>query len=378
MKIILAPDSFKGTFSSAEVASMLEEGCKRHFPGAERIALPIADGGEGTTEIFLSSLGFERLLCRVSGPMGSPVSACLGMKGDTAVIEMAQASGLCLVDPANRNPLKASTKGTGELIRRALDVGARRMLIGIGGSATNDGGTGMARALGIRFLDSAGSALEGNGENLSRIVSIDRSGLDPRLRECRITAICDVNNPLTGITGATRTYGPQKGAGPDMVEQLEKGMHVYKKALIGLSGKDPDTIPGSGAAGGMGAAIALLLDGSLQPGIEAILDAVGFDHLAADADIVITGEGRVDEQSVFGKVPYGVAKRCKALNAKVFVLAGSISGDIETFYAAGVDGVYPIVNTPCTMEEVFTDPEIKMRRAIDNMLRMIRAASEIG
>lgn len=377
MKIILAPDSFKETFTSDAVIHMLAEGCNKHFPDAELVGLPIADGGEGTAETFITVLGFKRVESVVSGPLDVPVTAYLALKGDTAVIEMAQASGLCLVASADRDPLRASTKGTGELILKALDAGARRLLIGIGGSATNDGGTGMAQALGIRFWDSAGKEIKCNGENLSQIESIDISQLDPRIRECEISAICDVKNPLTGEAGATWIYGPQKGADPKTQEILEQGMCTYKSALTRLTGRDADAIPGSGAAGGMGAAIALLLGGTLKPGIEAVLEAVGFDNLAADADMVITGEGRMDEQSAFGKVPFGIARRCKNLKAKVFVLAGSIEGDIEALYKAGIDGVYPIVNTPCSLEEALTDAEEKMKRAIDNMLHIIRAASEI-
>lgn len=377
MKIILAPDSFKGTFTSEEVITLLAEGCRKHFPNAELVELPIADGGEGTSDVFITVLGFERVRWKVTGPMSEPVEADLALKGDVAVVEMAQCSGLCLVDPRNRNPMRATSKGTGELILKAMDAGARRILIGIGGSATNDGGTGMAQALGIRFMDSAGHMLDGCGENLSRIASLDIAQLDPRIRQCEIAAICDVNNPLTGASGATRIYGPQKGADPEMVDILEEGMCSYKKLLERFTGKDADAIPGSGAAGGMGAAIALLLGGMLKPGIEAVLNTVNFDSLVADADIVITGEGRIDEQSVYGKVPFGIAKRCKGLKAKVFALAGSISGNPAALYEAGIDGIYPIVSEPCSQEEALNDAEEKMRRAIDGMLRLIRAASEM-
>ncbi len=376
MKIILAPDSFKGTFSSIEVIAMLAQGCREYFPEAEIVSLPMADGGEGTVDAFVSTLGFRRLTCTAAGPLGRPVSASLAIKGDTAVIEMAQASGLGLLNADQRNPLLASTAGTGTMILRALDEGARKLLIGIGGSATNDGGMGMVQALGAVFRDAAGNELRASGSALEEIEAIDLSGLDTRLKDCEITAICDVTNPLTGPRGATRIYGPQKGAGPDMVEQLELGMHRYRQCLIALTGKDPDTIPGSGAAGGMGAAIALLLGGTLKPGIDAILDRVNFDILAESADFIITGEGRLDEQSAFGKVPYGIARRCKGHKLKVFVLAGSVSGDASRHYEAGIHGIYPIVTEPCTQEEALINAKEKMTRAINGMLRFIRASRE--
>ena len=378
MRIILAPDSFKGTFRSQEVAAMLAAGCKRFFPEAEIICLPIADGGEGTADVFINALGFDPLSCSVSGPLEAPVSATLALKGETAVIEMAQASGLCLIAPGERNPMLTSTKGTGELILKALDAGARKIIVGIGGSATNDGGMGMAEVLGIRFFDSEGNALKGCGQSLEHIHTIDISGMDPRIRACEITAICDVKNPLTGPFGATTIYGPQKGADPVMIVALEHGMKNYQKALTALTGIDPNTIEGAGAAGGMGAAIALLLGGVLRPGIETVLDTVGFDEAAASADMVITGEGRLDAQSMFGKAPFGIARRCKGLRTKVFVLAGSVSGDLEALYQVGIDGVYPVVSEPCSEEEALNDAEGKLEKAIENMLRLLHAAYEIG
>lgn len=377
MRIILAPDSFKGTFSSAEVIAMLEKGCHEHFPEAEIIRLPMADGGEGTVDAFISALSYRPVCCMVEDPLGRPVSACLGIKDDTAVIEMAQASGLTLLRASERNPMLTSSYGTGTLILKALDLGARKLLIGIGGSAVNDCGMGMAQALGAVFRDAAGNVLAATGSALAAVDTIDVSGMDSRLAACEITAICDVTNPLTGSHGATRIYGPQKGADPGMVDSLEQGMRHFRSLLIALTGRDPDDIPGSGAAGGMGAAIALLMGGALQPGTEAVLDFVDFDSLSQSADFVITGEGRLDEQSAYGKVPYGIARRCQGKSLKVFVLAGSVSGNPAEHFAAGVDGIYPIVTEPCSPEEILNNPQEKMEQAIDGMLRFIRAGTEI-
>lgn len=378
MRIILAPDSFKGTFSSLELIAMLEQGCRQHFPMAEVISLPMADGGEGTVDAFAAAGEYRRLTFTATGPLGSPVQASLALKDDTAVIEMAQASGLGLLREDPLNPMEASTAGTGEMIRRALDEGARRLLIGLGGSATNDGGMGMLQALGAVFTDSAGRVLKAGGQALGSIHTIDVSGLDSRLKACAITAMCDVTNPLTGPLGATRIYGPQKGADAETVEALERGMLHYRQLLTALTGTDPDTLPGSGAAGGMGAAVALVLGGTLKPGIQAILDHADFDALARTATFLITGEGRLDEQSAFGKVPYGIAERCRNHRLKVFVLAGSVSGDTSGHYSAGIHGIYPVVTGPCTLEEALNEPHEKMRRAIDGMLRFIKAGQELA
>lgn len=377
MKIILAPDSFKGTLTSLEVIELLIDGCKAHFPEAEIIKLPMADGGEGTVDAFVSALGYEKKTFTVRGPLGAPVLGSIGLSGETAVIEMAQASGLGLLPYQSRNPMYTSTFGTGELMSRALDAGAKKILIGIGGSATNDGGMGMASALGIRFLDSEGKVLEGCGKDLGKVAEIDARFLDPRLKSCDITAICDVTNPLTGPFGATRIYGPQKGADPQMIEVLEEGMVHYKSILNHYGHIDADKLPGSGAAGGLGAAMAILLGGKLIPGIDGVLEAVSFDDLVKGVNFIITGEGRLDEQSAFGKVIYGIGRRCKNLPTKVFVLAGSITGDLTNLYENGVDGVYPVISEPCTLEEALKEPHPKMRRAIDHMMRLIKMSQQI-
>lgn len=377
MRIILAPDSFKGTFTSAEVIEFLRAGCRQHFPEAEIIPFTMADGGEGTVAALSDVVGCSRVTQWVTGPLGKPVSADMALQGDLAVIEMAQASGLGLLSPEERNPLETSTRGTGELILKALDAGARRLLIGIGGSATNDGGMGMAAALGICFKDQSGNLLRSSGKDLEKIHTLDVSGLDPRIKGCEIVAMCDVSNPLTGEIGATKVYGPQKGADPEMVEQLEKGMQNYRDHLKKLTGIDPDTLPGAGAAGGLGAAIALLLGGRLTSGVDAILDTFSFEEAAKNADFIITGEGRLDSQSLYGKVPVGIARRCKGKGLKVFVLAGSIGGEISSFYREGIHGVYPVVSEPCALDEVLSNPEKRMEWAVDNFLRLIRGAMDI-
>ena len=374
MKMIFAPDSFKGSLTAVQAANILREQALRLFPAATCVCVPAADGGEGTIDALLSVSGGERRFETVEGPMGMPVRAEYGMLPDgTAVIEMAQASGLPLVSPEARNPLAASSCGTGELIVKALNGGARRLLIGIGGSATNDGGMGMLRAMGARFLDAGGTALRGCGADLERVVQAELSGLHPALSQAEITVICDVSNPLLGERGATAIYGPQKGATPAMLERLEAGMRNYAQVMAATLKRPFAEFSGAGAAGGMGAALGGVLGAVMKPGIEAVLDAANFDALLGDCSLVITGEGRIDRQSVaFGKVPAGVAKRCARYNVPVIALVGGIGEGAQALYDVAESSIMSIIPAPMDLEQAMQNAPMLFADAAERMFRMLR------
>ena len=310
MKIVIAPDSYKESLSALEVASAIEAGFREIYPDAEYIKLPVADGGEGTVEAMVAATQGRMVEVAVTGPLGEPVQGFYGISGDEscAFIEMAAASGLELLPPAARNPLKTTSWGTGELIRHALDLGVTRMIIGIGGSATIDGGAGMVQALGAQLLTADGQPIAPGGAGLSTLATIDISGLDPRLAQCRIDVACDVTNPLVGDEGASAVFGPQKGATPEMVVQLDRALAHYAGQIAQDLDLDVLTLEGGGAAGGMGAALYAFCGAHLRPGIDIVTDALHLDALVADADLVITGEGRIDSQTIHGKVPVGVAR----------------------------------------------------------------------
>ena len=378
MKIILAPDSFKGTFSSMEVINHLERGITKFFPNAEIVKIPIADGGEGTVEAIFSAIGGVIHEKAVTGPLGNKVVARFAMKDDLAIIEMAEASGITLIHEYERNPLETTSFGTGELILEALDLGAKELIIGIGGSATNDGGIGMLQALGIVFKDEAGACIGFGGKYLSKIKAISIENIDPRIRDVKITVMCDVTNPLTGPMGATYTYGPQKGASSEQLVLLEAGMIHYESLLLKIFGVDVSKIPGTGAAGGLGAALVVFLSGSLRPGIETILDLVAFDQQVMHADLVITGEGRIDGQSIYGKVPIGIGKRCLDKKAKVIVLAGSVGMDADQVYAYGIDAIFSTIDKPMSYNEVVENATLILDTAIDRMLRVIQLGMHLN
>ena len=379
MKIVFAPDSFKGTMSSLQVIQILERAASSHFSDLQVVKVPIADGGEGTVEALITAMGGEYRYAQVTGPLeGMSVKAMYGVsKNGTAIIEMAQASGLPLLDENQRNPLLTTTYGTGELIRVALDEGIREFIIGIGGSATNDGGMGMAQALGIAFLDGEGRNVGFGGQYLSEVRQIVMDGLDPRIRESKITVICDVSNPLTGPQGATYVYGPQKGATKEMLEILEKGMKNYAGVIQRQMGIDMDSIPGAGAAGGLGAALTGLLGAVLKPGIEAVLEFTDFDSLLDGVNLVVTGEGRIDEQSVFGKVPVGVAKRCKGKNIPVVAISGIMGKNAGAVYDYGINSIMTTVNRAMPLEEALTNAEELLYDAADRMFRLIKTGMDI-
>lgn len=377
MKIILAPDSFKGTFSSMEVIDHLEVGVQRYFPEAEIVRMPIADGGEGTVEAMVEAIGGTLYEKAVTGPLGHSVMAKFAMKDDLAIIEMAAASGITLVSETDRNPLVTTSYGTGELILEALNLGAKEILLGIGGSATNDGGIGMLQALGVELLDDSGQSVGYGGQELSKINKILIDQLDPRLKGVTITVMCDVTNPLTGPQGATYTYGPQKGGTVEELYVLETGMKHYESLLLRDFGVDVSAIPGTGAAGGLGAALVVFLSASLRPGIDLILDRIGFDQQVADTDLVITGEGRIDGQSIFGKVPVGIGKRCLHQKAKVIVLAGALGPEVERVYDYGIDVIFPTIDRPMSYDEVMANPSGLLDAAVDRLFRIIRLGMDL-
>ena len=305
MRVIIAPDSYKGSVSALEVARAMQRGVQTVFPHAEIQLVPIADGGEGTVEAMVASTGGTVVKKSVQGPLGTSVEAYYGLLGDkvTAVIEMAAASGLPLVPKAQRDPRGTTTYGTGELIKAALDAGAKRLVIGIGGSATNDGGAGMLQALGVRFLDAAGQELPPGGAALAKLASIDMSGLDARLAQTDILVACDVDNPLCGPRGASAVYGPQKGATPAIVQELDAALVRYARVAQEVTGKDAAEIAGAGAAGGLGAGFLFFTEGRLCPGVDVVLETANFEEMVKQADLVLTGEGCTDYQTAYGKAP---------------------------------------------------------------------------
>lgn len=339
-RFLLAPDSFKGTMGAGEVCEIVAEAIRSVVPDAEVAAIPMADGGEGMAAAYLNILGGERVEARVTGPLGAPVTGFYGMLPDgSAVIEMAAAAGLPLAGEV-RDPLNATSYGVGELIRCAVERGARRILLGLGGSATNDLGVGMAAALGWRFLDADGAELAPLAKNLPRVARV----LPPEAPlPCPVTAACDVRNPLLGSEGATAVYGPQKGVTPELRPILEAGIERVARLLEGLLGIPMIDVPGAGAAGGMGAGVLAFLGGKLQPGVELLLDAVDFDEKLAAVDAVFTGEGRMDRQSANGKVPMGVGMRCKRAGVPCIALCGSLGAGAEEMRAWGIDACFSAV-----------------------------------
>jgi glycerate kinase len=374
MKIVIAPDSFKGSMTATAAAEAMGRGVRKVLPGAEIDLVPMADGGEGTVEALVTATGGRIVPVRVTGPLGEPVEAFFGLLGDgqTAVIEMAAASGLPHVAPERRNPLLTTTYGTGELVRAALDAGARRLIIGLGGSATVDGGVGMVQALGGRFLDAAGQELPPGGGALTRLARIDLSRLDPRLAACQITAACDVDNPLTGPKGAAAVFGPQKGADPAMVEMLDQGLGQLAAVIRRDLGQDVEHLPGAGAAGGMGGGLVALLGATLRPGVEIVIEASRLRERLAGASLCLTGEGGTDFQTAHGKTPMGVARVAKAHGVPVLCLSGGLGRDYEAVYAVGIDAVMSIVPGPISLEEaVRRGPELA-EAAAARALRLAR------
>ena len=378
MKFLFASDSFKGTLSSRRTAELLTRAVQEIFPGCECRCLEVADGGEGTTEAVLSAAGGRRMEAMVCGPLWERRKACYAaLDGRRAVMEMAAASGLPLVPAELRDPRNTTSYGTGELIRDALDKGFRDLSIAIGGSATNDGGIGCMRALGVRFLDEDGNELSGCGGDLIKIRSIDRSGMDPRLRDTHVTVMCDVTNPLCGENGATRTFGKQKGGTPEILDELEAGMENYRELLRREFGIDMDEEPGAGAAGGLGAALLSFLRAELRSGIETVLDLIEFDKKLEGVSLVVTGEGRADWQSAFGKVMQGVGRRCLRQGVPAVAIVGSMGDGAEQIFDYGIESMITTVNGVMPLEEALERAEELYLGAARRLFRMLRAARSL-
>ncbi len=380
MRIIVAPDSFKGSVSALGVAEAMERGIHAVFPEAEVIKVPIADGGEGTVEALVAATGGRLQRTEVRGPLGQPVGAQWGVSGDgtTAFIEMASASGLPLVPKERRDPRIASTFGTGELMKAALDAGLRKLVVGIGGSATNDGGTGMARALGVRFLDAEGRDLPEGGAALARLARIDLSKLDSRLADAAILVACDVDNPLCGPRGASAVYGPQKGATPEVVNELDAALAVLAGVATTTTGRDIARSPGAGAAGGLGAGLLFFTPASLRPGVAIVLETTGFDVLVQDADLVITGEGRTDFQTAMGKAPVGVAGVARRHGVPVICLSGGLGEGADDVLAHGIDALASTVPQPMTLEACMAQGADLVEAATARMCRLLNVGRSLG
>ncbi len=378
MRFLFASDSFKGTLSSEKIIHLLQESAEKVFPGCETMGVPIADGGEGTVDAVIAVTGGEMRQVAVHGPLMEEAKGVYGVfHGDSAIIEMAAASGLPMVSVEKRNPLHTTTYGTGELIRDALDAGCRKLSIAIGGSATNDGGMGAMRALGVRFLDGDGQELLGFGRDLAKVADIDISGLHPAVAEAEITVMCDVNNPLTGPDGATYTFGKQKGGTPGILDELEAGMKNYASVMREKLGMDVEHLAGAGAAGGLGAALCGYLHANLKSGIETVLDLIGFDQLLEGTDLVITGEGRIDWQSAFGKVPSGIGMRCKKKGVPVVAIVGGMGDGAEKIYEFGVESIIPTINGAMDIVEALERAEELYANAADRLFRLVRIGMEM-
>ena len=379
MKIVIAPDSYKESLSALEVATAIELGFREIWPDADYVKLPVADGGEGTVEAMVAATQGRIVKVAVTGPLGEQVDGFYGIAGDeqSAFIEMAAASGLELVPAAQRDPLVTTSWGTGELIRHALDAGVKHIIIGIGGSATNDGGAGMVQALGAKLLDEAGKPLGQGGGELEKLAKIDISDLDKRLKNCRIEVACDVTNPLTGDHGATAVFGPQKGATPEMIVQLDAALDRYAHIIQRDLDVNVLKLAGGGAAGGMGAALYAFCGAELRRGIEIVTDALHLDEHVADADLVITGEGRIDSQTINGKVPVGVAKVAKRYNKPVIGIAGSLTADVGVVHDHGIDAVFSVIFTICTLEDALENAGENVRLAARNVAAVLKVGQGV-
>lgn len=375
MKVVIAIDSLKGSLSSMETGMAIKDGILAAKPDADVIVKPLADGGEGTTDALIEGMNGERIDLTVTGPMHTPVDAYYGYLKDTntAVMEMASAAGITLVPDSEKNPLLATSYGVGEMINDAIQRGCRNFIIGIGGSVTNDGGIGMLKALGVRFLDENGEDAGEGGQALAKIARIDVSGMNPLLKECHIQVACDVNNPLCGENGSTYVYGPQKGVTEDMKKTLDEAMAHFARVTSETLENDYMNTPGAGAAGGLGYAFLAYTGAALTPGIELILDAVGLEEELSGADVVVTGEGRLDFQTAMGKAPVGVARLAKKYNAKVIAFAGSVTKEATACNKEGIDAFFPILRGVCTLAEAM-DPVAarnNMTATVEQVFRLL-------
>lgn len=374
MKFVLAPDSFKECMTAKKAALAMEEGIKRVFPDAECVIIPMADGGEGTVQSLVDGTNGEIVKVEVIGPLGEKVEAEYGLlgNGQTAVIEMASASGLELIKKEERNPKITTTFGTGELIKNALDQGVKKILIGIGGSATNDGGVGMLQALGVSFKDKEGFELPYGGGNIGRLHSIDLSGIDKRLYTTKIEVACDVTNPLIGKNGASYIFGPQKGATPEFVEELEQNLAHYAKMIKAELGIDIASVEGAGAAGGLGAGLLAFLNAELKKGINLVIEHTNLKERMMGASYVFTGEGSIDSQTVFGKTPFGVSSTARELDIPVVAFAGKIGKGADVLYDFGFTAIVGILRDLTSLDEALKMGPVNLANAVENVCRLIK------
>lgn len=372
MKIVIAPDSFKESLTAAQVAAAIRSGMQRIWPDCEYIELPLADGGEGTVQALVDASGGHLQSIQTSDPLDREITADYGILGDqqTAVIEMAAASGLHHIPLALRDPKQTSSFGTGELIRHALDQGLRKIIIGLGGSATNEGGIGMLAALGVKFKDRNGVDIPLNGQGLMQLAEIDMSGLDRRLAQCEMLVACDVDNPLCGEQGASATFGRQKGATTQDIQQLDSALLHYATLIQATTGKAVAELSGAGAAGGMGAALLGFLPVQLKPGIQIIAETLNLEQKIADADLLITGEGRIDGQSIHGKTPVGVAALAKRYDIPVIAVAGSTGAGYQQVYQHGIDAVFAAVPRAMSLDEALTEAATNLSNVGENIARL--------
>lgn len=376
MKVVAAIDSFKGSMTSLEVAAAFEKGVKKVYKDAEFIKIPLADGGEGTVKALIDNLDGKMVNIKVKDPLMRDIDSFYGISGDgkTAVIEMAAASGLPLLSPDERNPLKATTFGTGELIKDALEKGCREFIIGIGGSATNDAGTGMLSALGYIFLDENGNELEPNGENLINIKSFKDDKVMKEVSEAKFLIACDVDNPFYGTNGAAHVYGKQKGATSDIIKILDDGMRNFSNVIEKIKKTDISNISGSGAAGGLGGAFTAFFNSELKPGIDIITEKIELENKINGSDYVITGEGRIDFQSAMGKTPSGVAKLAKKYGIPVIAIGGSVDDEIGNIYDCGITAAFSIIDSPMTLGEAMDTKNAQrlVEKTAEQIFRLIK------
>ena len=371
-KILLIPDSFKGTMSSMEICGIMADAIHHHYPDAEVVSIPVADGGEGSVDAFLEALGGDKVTVKAQDPYGHEIDSFYGILPDgTAVIEMAAAAGLPLVGD-NKHAEKTTTYGVGQLIKDALRNKCKKLVVGLGGSATNEGGCGAAAALGVRFIDAKGQSFVPVGETLHDIAHIDVSGLDPLLKETNIVTMCDIDNPLCGPHGASAVFGPQKGADAECIKMLDNGLHHMADVIRRDLQKDVLNLPGSGAAGGMGGGMAAFFNSRLQPGIETVLDTVHFNNLLHGADLVISGEGKIDSQSLRGKVVIGVARRAKKSSVPLIAVVGDIGSDIQKAYDEGVTGIFSINRVALPYDQLKLRARDDLRLTVDNIMYFLK------
>lgn len=371
---VIAPDSFKGSMTAKEVCDAIEKGIKKVLPEAECIKTPMADGGEGTMQSLVDATGGTIYRTKVLDPLGRTITAEYGISGDeqTAFIEMASASGLYLLKEEERNPLITTTYGTGQLVKAVLDKNIKKIILGIGGSATNDGGAGFAQALGVKLLDEKGENLPFGGAALAKLHQVDISGIDVRLNDVEIETACDVTNPLCGKKGASAVFGPQKGASPDMINTLDNTLNHYSNTIENQLKRSIRDIPGAGAAGGLGAGLLAFTNAQLKPGIDIIIKYTGLKEIIKKADYVFIGEGGIDFQTQYGKTPFGVAQLAKAENKKVIAISGYLGKDIDILYNKGFDAIFGILPSAMNMDEALRTGKENVERTVENIIRLLK------